>query len=121
MLRSGGGGGGGTTTVITVLGAPGPTGPQGAPGQSIGNALLSGGAIRYVSNLQFVVSAASYIINGTTYSSPETTVTLSTADATNPRIDVIALTSSSTATKIDGTAASSPAEASVDPFQSLAL
>jgi hypothetical protein len=121
MLRSSGGGGVSSTTIIETVGAPGPTGPQGAPGQSYGSALLSGGAIRYVSGLQFVVSAASYVINGATYTSPETTVTLTTADGTNPRIDVIALTSSSTAVVVTGTAGATPAEASIDPLSQLRL
>lgn len=103
------------------MGVPGSSGTPGTPGQTVGAALLSGGGVAWVEDYDYVVAAATYMINGTRYTSPETSITLAAADGTHPRIDVIALTSSGTAVKIDGTAAANPAEASVDPLTQLRL
>lgn len=91
-------------------------------GTASGNFLLSGGQVVYTgSGLVFNVSAATYYIQGVLYSSAEQQVTLSAAHATLPRIDVIALDTSGTAVKIDGTAAATPLEPDVDPNTQLQL
>lgn len=99
-----------------ILALGGTNGSDGTSGASYGASLLTGGGVVWNSAYAYTVSAATYAINGTVYSSAETIVTLTAADGANPRIDVIALTSSSTAIKIDGTAAANPAEASIDPL-----
>ncbi len=84
--------------------------------------VLSGCAIEYVSNLVFNVGVCTYQINGVTYTTSSiTTVTLTAADATNPRIDLLVVNTSSTATKVDGTAAASPAAPVPDPGTQLSL
>jgi len=83
--------------------------------------LLTGGGTTWTGGLNFTVSAATYCIAGTTYSSPQTNLTLTTADPTNPRIDVIAVDNTGTAIVITGTPAGSPAAPSVDPTTQLSL
>ncbi len=91
------------------------------PGYS-GNQVLSGCAVEWVSALIFNVGVCSYTINGVVYTtSAITAVTLSTADPSNPRVDVIIVNTSSTATKVTGTAAASPAAPTIDPTTQLAL
>lgn len=108
--------------LMAQKGDPGAAGAQGTPGGSYGAALLSGGIPFYTgSGLVYTIPAATYIINGLVYSSPETNVTLATADATHPRIDAFALTTSNTAIKVDGTAAANPAEAGVEPSTQLKI
>lgn len=86
-----------------------------------GNSLILGGGVTWVSGYQFTVSAATYVIQGTGYTSALTTVDLSAADATDPRIDVIAVNSSGAVVVIEGTPAASPAKPDVDPATQLEL
>jgi hypothetical protein len=60
------------------------------------------------------VSAATYLIDGVNYSSPSTDITLSTADATDDRIDVFVLTTSNTAIAITGTPSTPAVEPAID-------
>lgn len=83
--------------------------------------LLTGGGVTWTGGLNFTVSAATYCVAGTTYSSAQTNLTLTTADPTNPRIDVIAVDNTGTAIVITGTPAGSPAAPSVDPTTQLSL
>ena len=69
----------------------------------------------------FRVSAASYYIGAAPLTSPEQTATLSAADATLDRLDVIALNTSSVVVVIPGTPSATPSEPSVDPAQYLKL
>ena len=56
------------------------------------------------------LTAGSYVISGTSYSSSSAkTVTFPSADATNPRWDLVSIDSSGTVTVTSGTAASNPA------------
>ena len=86
-----------------------------------GSMLLSGGQVVWMSGLIYRVSAATYIIDGAQYSSAEGTITLTAADATNPRIDVIGLNTSGAIFKQDGTAASDPLKPDIDPNTQLEL
>lgn len=83
--------------------------------------LVSGGAVVWESGFTYRVSAAEYYILGTRYNSLEQTVTLDAADATNPRIDVIALNNEGTVVKISGTPAANPTEPDLDPATQLQL
>jgi len=115
MLRSGGGTPG-------PAGPAGATGAPGAPGGENGSYLVSGGGIFWKgTGFQYTVAAATYVIQGVQYSSVQTDITLTAADGSNDRIDLFALTTSSTAIKIDGTAASAPAEPVPDPLTQLKL
>jgi len=98
---------GGTPTVI----APPATGSV----QSIGTGLLTGGGVVWTGDLDFSVSPATYLIGGTSYSSPLTAITLDAADAVDPRIDRIVVDNTGAAVKITGTAATPPAAPSIDP------
>lgn len=114
MLRSGGGTPG-------PAGPPGAAGAPGTPGQTIGNALIDGGGVVHSTNLDVVVSAAEYQIYDVAYTSPQTTLTIGTADPTNPRIDVIALNTSGAAVVVAGVAAATPFEPVLDPGSQLRL
>jgi hypothetical protein len=83
--------------------------------------LASGGGVIWESAYTFRVSAATYYINGTLYTSAEQTITLTAAHATLDRIDVLALDSTGTLVKITGTAAAQPSEPDYDPSTQLKL
>ncbi len=104
--------------VWTIL-APG-TGGSITPGYQP-NQTLAGCGVEYVSALTFTVGACSYTIAGATYSSPVTSVTLTAADMTNQRIDVIGVDNTGAVFTIPGTPAMSPSEPSVDPSTQLGL
>lgn len=110
-----------TTPAGIVALAVGITGPQGAPGQSYGSALLSGGGAIWTGTLSVTITAATYAINGTVYSSAQTDLTFAAGNATNPRIDIIALNTSGAAVIVQGTAAVNPAEPQIDPLTQLKL
>lgn len=86
-----------------------------------GNILISGGGVSLISNLSVAVSAAEYTIQGTTYTSPQATLTAGTADVSFPRIDVVALNTSGVAVIIPGTATATPVKPDVDPTTQLEL
>jgi hypothetical protein len=83
--------------------------------------LLSGGDVAWESGYSYRVSAAEYYINGTRFTSTEQTITLDAADATNDRLDIIALDTTGTVVKITGTAATNPSEPTTDPASDLKL
>jgi hypothetical protein len=85
------------------------------------NGLVSGGQPVWESGFTYRVTAATYYINGTLYSSTEQSITLTAADVTFDRIDVIALDTSGTLVKITGTAAAAPSEPDIDPATQLEL
>lgn len=86
-----------------------------------GSYLISGGGVAFVSDLDLIVSPAVYVINGVQYESELTPLTVTTADATNDRIDVIALTTSGTAVLVDGTPGATPEKPDIDPATQLEL
>lgn len=120
---------GGTTVVEGSPGPAGPVGPAGPSGQDGApgepgyspNALISGGRVTWRSGLIFDVAAASYYIANVQYSSVATIVTLDAADATNDRIDVIAVDSAGAVVVLKGTPASPPTPESVDLATQLEL
>jgi hypothetical protein len=84
--------------------------------------LVSGGGVVNTTGLVFEATAASYYIDGTLVTSVGgQTVTLDAADATHPRIDVLALNDAGTFVKITGTAAATPSQPAVDPNTQLFL
>ncbi len=84
--------------------------------------ILSGCGVEYISGLTFQVGTCNYQINGVTYTiSTITSITLTAADGSDPRIDLLIVDTSSTATKVTGTAAASPAQPSIDPGTQLAI
>ena len=95
--------------------------PPPTPGTTPTTFLVSGGQVVWESAYTFRVSAASYYINGTPYTSAEATVTLGAAHATLDRIDVIALDTLGAVVATAGTASATPSEPSVDPAQYLKL
>lgn len=87
-----------------------------------GTYLLSGGGVAWTgTGLDFIVSAATYLINGVQYSSPQTPVTLSPADPTDDRIDVFAVDNTGTVVVVEGTPGGPPVEPQVDPATQLKL
>jgi len=74
-----------------------------------GTYLITGGLIlQGGTGLTFYMTKAIYVINDQTYEFPGGTVTLSTANGSNPRIDVIYLDTESVLGKITGTPATVP-------------
>jgi len=78
------------------------------------NQLISGGAV-WTTGLTFFVTPCQYVIDGELYKSASATVTLDAADATHPRIDVIAVNADGTVSVVKGTAAANPAKPEVSP------
>ncbi len=85
------------------------------------NQPVSGCGVEYVSGLTFTVGACTYTIGGVQYNSPLTLLTLAAADPSNPRIDVIIVDDTGTASAITGTPAASPAQPTVDYSTQLPL
>jgi hypothetical protein len=77
------------------------------------NQLLEGGAV-WLQDLDFLVTPCTFVIDGKIYKSLETTVTLGTADATHPRIDVIVVNKDGTVEVVAGTAAADPVKPEID-------
>jgi hypothetical protein len=106
-------------------GAPGATGASGPPGQpgpaSAGTYLVSGAGVAWVSGLTYRIGAAVYYIAGTKYTSAEAEITMDTADVSYDRIDVIALDATGSLVKINGDAATEPAQPDVDPASYVAV
>jgi hypothetical protein len=90
-------------------------------GVASGNYIISGGGVVWEQDYDYTVSAASYVIQGAAYSSPETPITLTAADATNDRIDIIAVNTSGTVVLLTGTPAANPQAPAVDPDTQLQL
>jgi hypothetical protein len=86
-----------------------------------GNSLVSGGGVVATGNLGVTVSAGVALIQGAQVNAPQTDLTLDAADATNPRIDVIALNSDGTYTVETGTPAATPAKPVLDPASQLEI
>jgi hypothetical protein len=78
------------------------------------NEVISGGKVTWLHDYVYNVSAATYLIDGVNYASPSTDITLSTADATDDRIDVFVLTTSNTAIAITGTPSTPAVEPAID-------
>ena len=99
------------------------TGSGGAPQPGTGQQtyLVSGGEVTHQTGYDFLVSSATYRINGDEFTSAQSTVSLSAADATFDRIDVIAVDNTGAVVVIEGTAASTPSEPTIDPAQYLKL
>lgn len=114
----------GTGILITDAGANGAVTVAATPnpgGASQDTFLVSGGQVVWESAYQFRVSAASYYVSGTLYSSSEQVVTLGAADVTDDRIDVIAVNSSGSVVVVAGTPAAQPSEPDTDPSVELKL
>lgn len=83
--------------------------------------LVSGGGVVWDSAYTFTVSAATYYIAGVQFTSAEQSVSLSAADPTNDRIDLIAVDDTGTVVAITGTPAAQPSEPDYDPATQLKL
>lgn len=110
-----------TADGITLpVGEPPDVPPGGTPGYNP-NALLDGGQVIWISGYDFVVQAATYQILGENYASPQTSVTLDTADPTFDRFDVFAVDINGDVVVIEGTPAADPVKPVVDPATQLEL
>ena len=83
--------------------------------------IIDGGNVIWQSGLIFDISACAYRINGTYYSTATQSDTLTTADVTNPRIDVLVVDTNSVVTVITGIPAASPQKPTPDPQSQLEL
>lgn len=94
--------------------------PVTTPGYSP-NQTLSGCGVEYTTGLHVTVGVCSYAISGVSYSSPLANLTFATADSTNPRIDLVIVDNTSTASILQGTAAASPVAPATDPSTQLPI
>jgi hypothetical protein len=86
------------------------------------NGVVSGLGVAYSgAALTFDMAAGSFNLNGSLITAAQQQITLTTADATNPRIDVIYVDDTGTIGKVTGTAAASPSQPAVDPTSQLFL
>lgn len=99
--------------------------PVAPPIQAQGTYREFGGVVAFLSNLSFRVQAGRGVINGARVTWPQTDVTLSAADPTNPRQDSIVITDNGdgtgTPTSIAGTPAASPPTPDLDELTQLFL
>lgn len=86
------------------------------------DSIISGGIVTWSgTGLVFNVSACNYYIDGQNYNSPDSTLTLATADPTNDRIDVFAVDINGDAIVITGTPSANPQEPQTDPATQIKL
>lgn len=86
-----------------------------------GSQILNGCGVEWISGLTFQVGACSYQIKGSAYLSALTSVVLTAADPTNPRIDVIGVDVSGAVFATAGTPAADPAQPTIDAATQLQL
>lgn len=85
------------------------------------NQTLAGCGVEYTTGLSFTIGACSYTISGNSYSTGVTNKTLTTADPSNPRIDVIGVDNTSAVFVLTGTPNANPVQPTIDPSTQLAL
>ncbi len=85
------------------------------------NGCVYGCVVTRLHDYVYNVSASGYYINDVFYESPSTDKTLSAADATDNRIDLFGVTTSNTATVIEGTAANPSLEPDYDANTTLII
>lgn len=78
------------------------------------NQLMEGNVV-WLTGLTFSISDCKFVIDGEVYSSVGQEVTLSAADATNPRIDVFVAETDGTVGVVEGTPAATALEPEIDP------
>lgn len=95
--------------------------PSQPSSQYIAPQAVAGCGVQWVSGLSYTVGACTYTINGVTYNSPLSTITLPAADPSNPEIDAIYVGTAQTVQYLQGTAAPDPLQPTVNPATQLAL
>jgi len=80
-----------------------------------------GGYVSHVTGLTLNITPTFYYINGDDYTSNSSNVTLSTADATYARIDVIAVDTTGSVVVIEGTPSNDPVKPVIDPLYQVEL
>lgn len=91
-------------------------------GGNTGSRLISGGGVAWTGiGLSFIVSSATYLINGVQFSSAQTPLTLSNADPNFDRIDVFAVDNTGSALVVEGQPGGPPVAPQVDPATQLEL
>lgn len=86
-----------------------------------GTFLVDGGQVVWIDDFDFTVSAATYFILNSQFTSVQQDFTLAAADPTNPRFDVVVLDNTGTVVVVEGTPAADPSEPSIDPGSQLRL
>jgi hypothetical protein len=85
------------------------------------NGIIVGGIVSWMDNLNFVISPSAYYINGELYTVSTETVTLSAADATHSRIDIIVVDTLGQVVVVEGVAAANPQKPTPDPETQIEL
>jgi hypothetical protein len=83
--------------------------------------VLSGCAVVYIDDLDFTMSAGTYVLDGVTHTAAQQDISLDAADGDDPRIDILYLDAEGVLQKLTGTPAASPSKPSVDPSAGLEL
>lgn len=84
--------------------------------------LVSGGIVTGAGGLSIDITSANYYLNGgTNYLTPQTNLTDSAADPSNPRIDIVVVDTSGQVRIIQGTAAVNPIKPQANPASELEL
>lgn len=92
-----------------------------AGGLASGNYLIDGGGVSWEGDYDYHVAAASYVIQGDPYTSAAADVTLSAADPSDDRIDIIAVDVNGDVVVIEGTPSATPQAPDVDAETQLQL
>lgn len=91
-------------------------------GNTAQDGIVSGCGVAYTgTGLTFDMSAGTFYLDGDQHTAAAQSITLTAADATNPRIDVLFVDDTGTLGKVTGTAAASPSQPSIDPTTQLYL
>lgn len=83
--------------------------------------LLTGGQVSRTTDYDYEVTAATFLLNGDYYETPESIVSLDGADVSDDRFDLIVLTSTPAADKVTGTPDANPSTPDIDPATQLLL
>ena len=83
--------------------------------------IYSGGRVTWRSGLIFDISPCAYYIDGIFYTTITEAETLSTADPTNPRIDILVVDTASTVQIVAGTPSANPQKPTADPEYQIEL
>lgn len=84
-------------------------------GSGTSSEVVSGATVAFTDDLEVTVGAATYLINGVPYTSPQTVLPVTAADPTDDRIDVIALQDDGTAVIVEGTPGTPAVKPQIDP------
>jgi len=87
----------------------------------VSNGVISGCIVTWLQDYEYNISAGTYVINGQTYYSPSTNITLSPSDPDDDRIDTFVVDVFASASVLEGTPSITPAPPSADVLTQLQI